>query len=401
MTSDSLTHSPVLAVAKREWGRICHNRTTYFYLVGLPVILFVVLAYIYHERVVIDIPMAICDNDHSELSRMLTRSFDSDRSLKITTEIGSVDEAAGLLRRGLIQGAVFIPADLEADVKHGKSTRVVVYQNSSNIIIGNLITRAVVTVGRTVSTGIVMKKIRAAGVSEQQALDLANPIRIDTDVLYNPGYNYSYYLVPALLAVVLQMIVMISASQVVNSEYHDQTLSELMAAGNDSVAVALIGKALPHLAIHFSSALIIVGLIMPLFGIPVNGHIVTGVLFLLFFILTAFAVGMAISVLFTSMSFATEITAVTNTPAFMFCGYTFPITGMPGLHAALAQLLPFTHFLTGFIKVSQMNSSLGNLMPEIGKLSLFLVIAVALMATVGPRRLHAAVSLAEAEANQT
>ena len=398
MTTEISSGSPALRVATREWRRITGSRMFHFYLVGLPLILFVLLADIYKNRVVVDIPMAICDADHSELSRLLARSFDADRSLKIVAQVGSLDEAVELLRGGTIQGAIYIPADLEADIKHGKSARVVIYQNSSNIIIGNLITKGAVTVTRTISTGIVLKKIRALGASEQQALDLANPIRLDTDALYNPGYSYSSFLVPALLAVILQMIVMISAAQVVGIERHDGTLAELQAISQGSTFAALVGKALPHLAIHFVSALVMVGLMMPLFAIPFQGSIIVGILFLFFFLLTAFAVGMAISVIFKDPLFATELAAFINTPAFMFSGYTFPIAGMLGLHVAVAQALPFTHFLSGFIKLYQMGAPATALLPETMKLSLFLIGAIIAMALVGSRRLRPQPTAAASEA---
>lgn len=387
MTVADLFQSPTLQVAGREWRHISGNRASYFYLIVLPLLLFLILSYIYYDRVIVDLPMAICDNDHSELSRTLARSLDADRSLKIVTEIGSIDEALELLRRGKIQGAIVIPADLEADIKHGKSGRVVIYQNSSNIILGNLITRSASTITRTVSTGIVIKKIRALGASEQQALDLANPIRLDTDVLYNPGYNYLNFLVPALLAVVLQMIVMISAAQVINRERHDRTLADLMDVSRGSITAAIIGKSLPHLAIHFSLALVIMGLTMPLFGIAFSGSVLAGLLFLCFFLLTAFAVGLAVSFIFSEPLLATEIAAVFNTPAFMFSGYTFPLAGMPGLHVAIAQTMPFTHFLTGFIKLYQMNTPIASLWPETVKLSLFLAGAVITICVLASKRL--------------
>jgi ABC-2 type transport system permease protein len=54
---------------------------------------------------------------------------------------------------------------------------------------------------------------------------------------------------------------------------------------------------------------------------------------------------------------------------------------MPGLHQVYAQLMPFTHFLEGFIKLYQMGLSFKDVLPQAGVLALFILISVGVILT--------------------
>ena len=366
-------NSPTLNVMRREFRRIRERKAVYTLMIVVPLILFFSLAYIYRDRVVVDIPVGICDFDNSELSRTIIRSVEATRSLKIVSSLSSVDEIRDEMRKGTIQGAFYIPSDLEEDIKRGKSATIVVYKASANIIIGNLILKDASTISQTISAGILIKRLEAGGLSTDQALTLANPIRITSHSLYNPGYNYANFLPPGIIMVLLQMLIMILAVVVINDEVNDGTLADLFQTARGKVSAVLFGKTLAHLAIHTATGLGVLGLLFPLFGIPIKGSFLLAVLFMLCFIAASFLPGLVISCLFKNRFVATDIAAIFNSPAFLFSGYTYPLWAMPGPHYFYAQLLPFTHFLNGFIKIYQYDAPALSLIPEFGALSIFVL----------------------------
>ena len=161
--------------------------------------------------------------DNTSLSRLIARSFESTRSLKISSHISSIDDIKDAVRAGSIQGAVYIPAGLEREIKLGKPATIVIYNNTSNIIIGNLILKDASTISGTISAGVLMNKLEAGGLSNEQALTLANPIRVESHSLFNPAYNYSNFLSPAVVMVLLQMVIQILAVVVINDEINNGT----------------------------------------------------------------------------------------------------------------------------------------------------------------------------------
>ncbi len=380
-THSFYSNSPTLRVARREFRRIAARKSWYLLMVIMPLVVFSLTSYIYRNRVVVDIPIGLCDLDNTELSRTLARSFESTRSLKIADHLLSVADIKDAVRNGSIQGAVYIPAGLESDIKRGKPATIVVYDNRANIIIGNLILKDASTICGTISAGVLMKKLEAGGLSPDQALALANPIRVESHALYNPAYNYANFLSPAVVMVLLQMLIMILAVVVINDEINNGTLVELFAAADGKVSAVLWGKSLAHLSVHSATGIGMLVLLFPLLDIPIHGSLFLAIPFMILFIAASFLPGLAISSLVSSKFLATDVAAFYNSPAFLFSGYTFPLWAMPGLHHAYALLLPFTHFLNGFLKVYQYNAPARYLLPEAGMLSIFVV--VSLLAAVG------------------
>lgn len=365
--------SPLIKIIMREVIRIKGRKTLYLLSIILPVILFLTLALIYKNGVVRDLPVAIFDADNSETSRLLTRAVDASASMEVVEHINSMDKLKSEFLKGKIQGAFYFPSGMETDLKSGKSTKLIIFKNTSNLIIGNMLYKDGMTITRTFSGGILLKKLRAKGIPEQKAMAIVNPVRVETQSLYNPNYNYTSYLIPGLLTATLQMIIMIATVLIISSEFSHKTFPELITLSGNNAFIIFMGKSLPHLAIHFATALGIIGIIFPLFSIEINGSVLFTCLFLMYFIIAVFFLGMLISSIFHEQLFATELALFINTPAFIFSGFTFPLWGMPALHNYFAQIIPFTHFLTGFLKIYQMGTPLKYVLPEFLKLSVFLV----------------------------
>jgi ABC-2 type transport system permease protein len=363
-------------VAIREWRRIFSSRELILFVLVLPCLVFMLFGAMYWRGVVYDIPIVICDQDHSELSRLLTRSLESTRSLRLAAYVHSVAEIQEGFQKGEWQAAVVLPPDLEAQVKEAKTAKVVVYRNQANIITGNLVYKDVLTVVKTVSAGILMKKLRAAGMTEERALNIANPIRLDVRSLYNPYYNYAHYLLPGLLTAMLQMSLMMTAALVISVEFKEIGVSRFLAESNFNPWAALFGKAIPYLAIGVVQSLLLFFVLLPLvkMAAPISWLPTLGFTFL--FLLTCLSLGIMISCLVHDQLTATEIAVFVNTPAFLFSGYTFPIWGMPALHTLMARVMPFTYYLSGLMKIYLMNEPVQAIWQEALILSAYLLVSV-------------------------
>jgi ABC-2 type transport system permease protein len=368
--------SPFLKIAAREINRISERKTIYLLSIILPIVIFLFIALIYKNGVLRNLPVAIYDADNSEISRLIVRSIDATASMDVVESLQSVDEIKKEFQRGNIQGAVYIPKGLEADLKSGKSANAVLFKNTSNLIIGNTIYKDGLTVIRTISGGILLKKLRSKGMDYSAAVNLVNPIRTETLPLYNPNYNYENYITPGLLVALLQMIIMIAAVLIISSEFTHNTFPELQELAGNKVLLILFGKSLPHLFIHIATVLGLVGIIFPIFNISVTGSVFWTIILLIHFVISSFYVGILISCIFHEQLFATEVALFINTPAFIFSGFTFPLWGMPALHNYFAQVIPFTHFITGFMKIYEMGAPVKYLLPEIIKLSVFLFVSI-------------------------
>lgn len=366
-------------IIKREFSRIAERKTLYLMSIVLPFIVFSLYALIYNEEIVREIPVAIFDQDNSLLSKKIIEQVEASSSLRIVKYDYSIDEIKQDFYDGNIQAAFFIPKNLEKNIKSGKSVSVVVYKNSSNLIISNVILKDASTILKSLSGSILLKKIRSKGINYTKALDIINPIRLETALLYNPNYSYLNYLVPGLIGFTFQLLIMISSVLVFSSEFTHNTFSELVSLSNNSASVIFFGKLIPHFSIHLANIFLIIGLIFPIFNIKILGSLYTLIFLYVMFVLASLTIALAISSLIHDQQFATEIAVFYNTPAFIFSGFTFPLWAMPTVHSAIAQIMPFTHFLSASIKAMQMDLTLSYMKNELTALSLFILISIAVI----------------------
>lgn len=362
-------------VIKREVYRITSRKSLSTLYFVLPVILFVFFSLVYSNELVRGIPIAIFDEDHSELSLLLTRYVGSASSLKIFKYVNSMDELKSEFSKGNICGAFYFPKDMEKDVKSGKQTNVNLFINSSNIIVSNYLLSDGSKIIKTVSGGVLLKKLRSIGLMENQAMNIVNPIKIETMVLYNPNYSYVNYLAPGLTTFAYLMIIMVASVLIFSSEFTHNTFYELLNISNNKISIIILGKSLPHIIIHIINLTILIGIIFPLFNITIHNSVVVVLLFLIFFSIVVFALGFMISSLFKDQMFATELALFVVTPAFIFSGLTYPLWAMPWIFRFIADLIPYTYFLSGFIKIAQMGTPIKYIIPEIIYLMIFLIIA--------------------------
>lgn len=384
-----------IKVIKREFNRIITRRTLYILYFIVPIFMFVLFAAIYMNSVVRGIPVAIYDEDHSELSYLITRYVASSGSMKIINYANSLEEIKSEFREGNIKGAFYFPSNMEKDIKSGKQSAVSLFINAQNIIISNYLLSDGSKIIKTVSGGILLKKLKSAGLMDEQAMNIINPIKIETSVLYNPNYSYENYLVPGLTTFSIMMIIIVSSVLIISSEFTHNTFKDLVELSRNRISVIILGKIIPHLTVHTVNIIILVGLIFPLFHINNYGSSLSIILFMIFFALVTLSLGIMISSFFHNQMFATELALFIVTPAFIFSGLTYPLWSMPAGFRFIADLIPYTYFLSGYIKIAQMNAPLKYLVPDLISLAIFLL--VALTATVIGLRNHISKSLLQIE----
>jgi ABC-2 type transport system permease protein len=366
-------------VMRREWKRIVERKTIYLFTIFMPMLFFLFFAYIYVNGILRNIPVAVFDEDNSEISRIIIRGIDATSGFNVTEYVNSTDEIKNDFRQGKIRGAFYIPRDLERNLKRGKETSVVVFSDASNLIVSNTTLKEASTVIKTISGGILMKKLRSSGMQTQQAMNIISPIRIETQALYNFNYNYLNYLISGLLPVLLQMIIMTVAVLLISSEFVHHTINDLLETAEENVWAIIWGKSLPHLILHAATVLGLAGIIFPLFGMEIIGSTIGTILFLLFFVCVSFFFGLMISAVFHDQQFATEVSLFINVPAFIFSGFIFPLWAVPFLHSAFAQMIPSTHFIPGFLKIYQMGAPVWSVWPEMMRLTAFLGVSITIV----------------------
>ncbi len=327
-----------------ELRRIAGTRSLLLVSVVIPPVLFFFFAFLYQSALVRGIPAVVIDGDNSTTSRMAVTWFAASPSFTLLNAPASLAEGREMLLKGETDVVVYLPPGMERDIKKGEQVHPVVFANGMNVIKSNYIMNDATKIFKTISGGVLLKKFRSGGMSEQAAMDAINPVRYDIQTLYNSNYSYLDFLVPALCVFTIFMSSALAGATVFNFREDDRL------AGEYPVRVFL-ARLLPHAVSGILNAGVLIALIYPLFGITLRGSAFGLFIFTSLFAISSLLMGMVVSSVVKSRMLAAQIILFFTTPAFVFSGLTYPLWAMPGLHRIFAQIIPYTHFLEGFIKI--------------------------------------------------
>ncbi|WEK70369.1 MAG: ABC transporter permease [Candidatus Chryseobacterium colombiense] len=361
----------------REWKRIFSIPNFYVVLLVIPPIIFIFYGFIYQKQFAKELPMAVWDEDRSSVSRMLTDMMEQNEYIHFTHTAFSNSEIESLMKKGEIFGAVHFPKNMEADVKKDHQSNITLYTNGAYLVPAKMIYKGAAEVIIKGGLAVVLQKAEKQGMPAEKANTLVQPIKLNTTTLYNPDFNYQMYLTPGLITVGLQMALIVASVLILNLEFKRNTIDELLKISTSSSQI-FIGKMLAHLCIAWILFLLVAFLVFPMY------HLEKPETYFNFFImytlmsLACIGIGMMVSAISNNLLLVTDIALFFTSPAFVFSGFTFPRTAMPWYDQFYAEIMPYTHFLDGFIKVYFMKLPISYAMPEIYKLLIFIGVTFSL-----------------------
>lgn len=338
------------AVVAREAARARTRGLYILLLFVLPIVAWGLLASTFAGRMPRDLPVAIVDADHSALSRTIVRAIDASPTMAVAAYALSPAEGEDLLRQGTAYAVIVLESGLERAVLRGESPRVVAFYNGQWLLPANLIVKDLRQVFGTLSATINVKRRIGAGEAYRRAMVSAEPIRFDMRPLHNPEMDYTAFLLPSLLATLLQIFIVLMAVHSAGSELKHGTAKEWLETAGGSTFHAIAGKVLPY-TIWFSALGMVLfnatyrGLGVPFRGTP--GIVITAIVLL---VLCYQALGLFLVAWTANLRLATSMASFIAGPAFAFSGVSFPVISMPLAAKVWALALPLTHFILVIIQ---------------------------------------------------
>lgn len=369
----------ILAVALREIKRMTVNPIYVSLLLVFPLLSFWLFTEMFSTGVPHEIPIAVYDADGSTMSRKAIRMVDATQSAAVAYRVASEEEGKDLIYAGKIDALVVIPRGFEKDVYRGQQTTVPLYVSIANIVKGGLLDRDIRTSLLTMGVGIDMQSRLKKGEDQSKALELANPIVLEKKLLFNPFGNYAYYLLAALLPVMLQMFIITLSVYCINIEMKEGTAREwLKVSGYDPIS-AITGKMLPYSILYIIMTLFMSTLLFRVVDVPLRGSRLVLIISNVFYVLAYQGIGILITGFTSNLRMALSSSSLYAVCAFTFSGLTFPFMGMPKGLAALGQFFPFTQYLDIFISQGMRGAPVYTALLPLGILGLFILFPLVLI----------------------
>ncbi len=362
------------AVMRREMHRLTHQPMYFVLMIVLPVVSFAFFALLFNQGAIRNIPIAVLDEDNTTLSRKVAQMIDDTPTALVARDIQSMAEGERLIREGKIMAVVQIPAFFEKNILSNSQTHLESYVSGTNITVNGLLSKDIQTAVTTFTGGIQLQVLMKQGLTQRQAMAQLMPVRFDRHVLFNPHINYGYYLSPSFMPMMLMIFVVMVTVFSIGTELKHATSREWMAAGNNSVAAALVGKVLPITAVMFLISLVMLLINFKIVGTPLNGSLTVILVGTLLFILSYQSISVLIVSLLANLRLSLSIGGGYSVLAFTFSGLTFPIMAMWEPMQWVSKIFPFTFYTDIFVDQMLRGTPWVYSLPDLGYMMLFIVL---------------------------
>lgn len=367
-----------LRLLRIEFRRIFANDVLLAIFFGAPILYGVLFGYVYQQAKVVDLPIVIIDQDRSPTTDKIIDAFEDNEGLSVSDVRYSAGDIIAEMPLKQYAAVVTLPGNFEADVLQKRHPEVRVDLNMANILNANTASKNIQSVLMTLNAGMEIEGLKKQGMHPAQAYSSYESFKINFNKLYNSTGNYVTFMLPGLLAGIMQQVIFLAMALVFARDFEDGYFGKLVKESKSSLYhIAL--KATPFL-LMLPLMWLAISFFFPYFQIDASIFNFPMLVLATLLTLASMAIGMLFSLAIPSQLKATELLMVISTPAFILSGFTWPTMAIPPAISAIAQFIPLTQFLSGFRRVAFYGGNLASVKAEIGMLVLITTISFVLMA---------------------
>lgn len=321
---------------------------------------------VYLSESVDEIPVGIIDECGNSFSRGFASKIDATREVSLVGCV-NMDDAISKMKSRSIHGIIVIPKSFSKDIEGGKQTTVSLYVNMATFFIYKNIALACNYVMLEENKNISLKRLSADGLTEQEALASAEPLRNKMNILFNEGNGFASFFVPGVLVLVIHQLLFLGIGMVSGTRREERANSQVHT--NEKVSQRevfrhIFGQGAAYFLIYSLIGSYILILVPRMFGLP---HFASAwdIYRLLFPFLLA--------VIFFSQTCAVFIrNRETGMVMFLFfsvillflSGLTWPVSSFPAFWKYFSYIFPATFGVEGYLKINCMGADFSVIMPE-------------------------------------
>ncbi|MGA3122584.1 MAG: ABC transporter permease [Polyangiaceae bacterium] len=325
-----------VAIFMKEFVHMRRDRATLVIALAIPVFQLILFGFI--DQTVSNLPTVVVDQDESHYSRELmdklraTHTFEI-RRITLDPHAAREDIVSGRARVGII-----IPPDFHDKRARGEEAKLLVLIDGGDANVSAQALASVNGVASDENLRAVTDKIQVGVTPTQNALSV-QPI-----VLFNPDGRTANFIIPGLIAILLQIVAIVLTAISIVREREKGTLEQLLVTPIDPLGL-MLGKLAPYLFVGLvEMALILVAMRFG-FAVPIRGDLTFLFVMALIYLFALLSIGLAISTRAQTQAQAQQMAQMFLLPSIFLSGYIFPTPGLPFVLRWIGRLLPATHMI--------------------------------------------------------
>jgi ABC-2 type transport system permease protein len=328
-----------MALIKKEFLAVLRDKKSRVQISVAPFI----MLFIFSFAIIMDIKnasMGVLNLDEGDIGRQFMSFFSSSPTFKNVYELDGIDDIKRVIDNHEAILVLHIPADFSSKLITGVPVTVQVVLDGRKTNAANIVNGYVAAIAE--NFGIEVMKMSPGWSAKAQK---EPNITISPRHLFNPNLNYLWYTLPAMLAMLTQMLAIMISGMSIARERELGTFEQLLISPLSPTEI-IIGKAVPAICIAFGAGAVIHLIAITLFKVPFSGSLLLLALSMLIYIMSVTGVGLFISSLCNTQQQAFLGIFMYMVPSVLLSGFAAPVENMPSGLQDFTFLNPMRHTLS-------------------------------------------------------
>ena len=369
MSAHHFTLHRLWAIVIKEFIQMKRDRLTFGMMVGIPLMQLMLFGFAINSDPK-HLPTAILSADEGPFTRTLITAMQHSEYFEFVRTTNNEEEAQQMLQRGEVQFVVNIPVNFSRKLLRGEQPSLLLEADATDPSAVGPAVNAL----RVISSSALNRDLTGPHASLRSS---PGPIELRLHAHYNPENITQYNIVPGLLGVVLTMTMVVITALAITRERERGTMENLLSTPVRPFEV-MLGKIIPYIVVGYIQLTLILLAAHLIFEVPLIGSIPLLYAVSFLFISASLAVGITFSTLAKNQLQAMQMAFFFFLPSILLSGFMFPFRGMPEWAQWIGSVLPLTHFLQIVRGILLKGNGLLEIAPELGSLTLFFVIVMAI-----------------------
>lgn len=351
-------------VFREEFRNVFRDSGVLIFFFLVPLAYPVLYAFIYNKEVVHEAKLVVVDLCDTYSSREFIRRVDATGDVRVVHVCADMREAREWVDRKKAYGILSFPPSFSADLHRGEQTRVSLYCDMSSLLFYKAFLLSATEVSLEMGAEMRARNIPSS-TTEMERITI-DPIPYDSIALFNPANGFASFLVPAILALVIQQTLILGIGMLGGTARERNRFRGLVPLTRHygGTLRVVMGRALTYLTLYALVCLWVLWIVPRLFSLPQVGQPMTIVLFVLPYLLACVFFAMTLSGFLTSRESPMLVFVFTSLIFLFISGVSWPLSAIPPFWKAFGYLVPSTPGIQGFIRINTAGATLNEVAHE-------------------------------------
>ncbi len=328
----------ILAVIQKEFIQTFRDRSTLVMVLAIPVLQLFLFGYAVDVNVE-HIPTVVADQSLDADSLAYVNALINSKYFDVVEYVASQAEVIAAIDAGWAQAGIVIPPDFSARVEQ-RQAQVLFLVDGSDLFTVQSGYNMASAISQSYAAEVMLEKITRSGLPIKAGL----PISARTRILYNPDLLQVWFVIPNIVAMVMQTQTIALTAAAVVRERESGTIEQLLVTPIRPTEL-LLGKIVPNILIAMMNILMVLGLGVYLFGVPFQGDfwLFLGLSFI--YVFSGLGLGLLISTIAGNQHQVQQLVMLVIFLGVVLGGFMFPRSTMPPVLYYLGYFFPLSYFI--------------------------------------------------------